>query len=260
MARNLEDDLRNMIKTELDSIEPDMDEERRLLEIHKKCNQRSGHMKFRRNKLAVTLTAIAFITVLGTVTAVAAGKITNLVSSSSTDDDIHSIEELRTQSSDQMKASPKIIETFSNGLKFQLGYIAQVNGMDENKNLVLVYPETSANYGDNGQVTLAMHVHQEALTEESNPASNQESYQGITLETIEQQYLMLPGDAVASDEDLKLQEEGKLAISYGSTKEERKELKTISWSQNGIDYMLFTFEDVKLDILNSMAKEVIDMK
>lgn len=260
MARNLEDDLRDVIKTELDTIEPDMDEERRLLEIHKKCNQRSGHMKFRRNKLAVTLTAIAFITVLGTVTAVAAGKITNLVSSSYSKDDIHSIEELRKQASDQMKASPKIIETFSNGLKFQLGYISQVKGMDENSNQVIAYPETYASFGDNGQVTLASHVHQEALAEESNLESNQESYQGITLKAMKQQYLMLPGDAVASEADLKLEKEGKLAISYGSTKEERKEFKTISWSEEGIDYLLFTFEDVKLDALSGMAKEVIDMK
>jgi len=138
MARNLEDDLRDMIKTELDTIEPDIDEERRLLEIHKKLNHRSGHMKFKRNKLAVTLTAIAVITVLGTVTAVAAGKITSLVSSSYSDDDIRSIEELRKQANDQMKASPKIIETFSNGVKFQKGYITQVKGMDENSNQVLV--------------------------------------------------------------------------------------------------------------------------
>jgi hypothetical protein len=260
MARDLEDDLKNMIKTELDSIEPDMDEERRLLEIHKKLIDRSGHMKFKRNKLAVTLTTIAVITVLGTVTAVAAGKITNLVSFSSSNDDTRSIEELRKQASDQMKASPKIIETFSNGLNFESGYISQVKGMDENKNEVITYPETFANYGDHGQVTLVSHVHQEALGEESNPVSDQESYQGITLQTMEQQYLMLPGDAVASDADLKLEEEGKLAISYGSSKEERKEYKTISWSEKGINYMLFTFEDVKLDTLKSMAKEVIDLK
>jgi hypothetical protein len=260
MARNLEDDLRDMIKTELDTIEPDIDEERRLLEIHKKLNHRSGHMKFKRNKLAVTLTAIAVITVLGTVTAVAAGKITSLVSSSYSDDDIRSIEELRKQANDQMKASPKIIETFSNGVKFQKGYITQVKGMDENSNQVLVYPETYAYYGDDGQVTLASHVHQEALAEESDPASRQESYQGITVKSLEQQYLMLPGDGEASEADKKLEAEGKLVISYGSSKEERKEFKTISWSEEGIDYLLFTFEDVKLDTLSGMAKEVIDLK
>ncbi|WP_313071454.1 hypothetical protein [Lacrimispora sp.] len=260
MARNLEDDLRDMINTELDSIEPDIDEERRLLEIHKKLNHRSEHMKFRKNKLAVTLTAIAVITVLGTVTAVAAGKITSLVSSSYRDDDIRSIEELRKQANDQMKAFPKIIETFSNGMKFQKGYITQVKGMDENNNQVLVYPETYAYYGDDGQVTLASYVHQEALAEESNPASKQESYQGITVKSLEQQYLMLPGDVEASEADKKLEEEGKLAISYGSSKEERKEFKTISWSEKGIDYLLFTFDDIKLDTLSSMAKEVIDLK
>jgi len=109
-------------------------------------------------------------------------------------------------------------------------------------------------------VTLASHVHQEALAEESDPASRQESYQGITVKSLEQQYLMLPGDGEVSEADKKLEAEGKLVISYGSSKEERKEFKTISWSEEGIDYLLFTFDDVKLDTLSGMAKEVIDLK
>ncbi len=49
-------------------------------------------------------------------------------------------------------------------------------------------------------------------------------------------------------------------ISYGSDQEERKLLKSVNWSENGIDYTLFTFENVELNSMTAMAKEVIDMK
>ncbi len=62
-------------------------------------------MKFRKNKLAAAFTAMVIITVLGTVTAVAGGKITSLVSG--TDKDVKTITELRELSKDKMKASPK---------------------------------------------------------------------------------------------------------------------------------------------------------
>ena len=49
-------------------------------------------------------------------------------------------------------------------------------------------------------------------------------------------------------------------ISYGSDQEERKLFKSVNWSENGIDYQLFTFENIELNSMTAMAKEVIDMK
>ena len=74
------------------------------------------------------------------------------------------------------------------------------------------------------------------------------------------QYVFLPEGQEPSEEDKKLQEEGKLMISYGSDQEERKLFKSVNWSENGIDYTLFTFENVELNSMTAMAKEVIDMK
>ncbi|MBE5977676.1 MAG: hypothetical protein E7249_00905 [Paenibacillaceae bacterium] len=257
MARTSEEQLKRFINTELDSITPDMDEERRLLEIHKKLSKRSNCMKFKKNKLAAAFTAMVIITVLGTATAVAAGKITSLVSG--TDKNVNTITELREVSKDQMKASPKFPDKFSNGMAFVKGNISHVKGMDEDNNQVITYSEAYADYGENPQVVLSSHVHQEAISEE-NQAGQKEVYQGVELNSAEMQYVFLPEGQEPSEEDKKLQEEGKMMISYGSDEEERKLLKSVNWSENGIDYLLFTFENVELNSMTAMAKEVIDMK
>ena len=255
MARTSEEQLKRFINTELDSITPDMDEERRLLEIHKEFNKRSNFMKFRKNKFAVALTAMVIITVLGTVTAVAGGKITSLVSG--TDKDVNTITELRDLSKDKMKASPKFPDNFSNGMAFVKGNISHVKGMDEDNNQVITYSEAYAEYG-NPRVVLSSQVHQAIL--EENQSGQNEVYQGVELNSSVMQYVFLPEGQEPSEEDTKLQEEGKLMISYGSDQEERKLFKSVNWSENGIDYTLFTFENVELNSMTAMAKEVIDMK
>jgi hypothetical protein len=257
MARTSEEQLKRFINTELDSITPDMDEERRLLEIHKKLNKRSNFMKFRKNKLAAAFTAMVIITVLGTATAVAAGKITSLVSG--TDKNVNTITELREVSKDKMKASPKFPDKFSNGMAFVKGNISHVKGMDEDNNQVITYSEAYADYGNNPQVVLSSYVHQDAISAENQPGQK-EVYQGVELNSAEMQYVFLPEGQEPSEADKKLQDEGKLMLSYGSDQEERKLFKSVNWSENGIDYSLFTFEDVELNSLTAMAKEVIDMK
>ncbi|MDW2797242.1 hypothetical protein RZO55_06595 [Clostridium boliviensis] len=259
MARTSENDFKRFIKTELDSITPEMDEDRRLLEIHKKLTKRSNFMKFRNNKFAAAITAMLVITVLGTVTAVAAGKITGFVSVSDNDKNVHSIMELRELSKTQMKASPKLPDNFTNGMAFVKGYISQVKGVDENNNQVITYSEAYAEYGENPQVTLASHVHLDAVSEGDQPGQK-EVYQGVELNSAEVQYVFLPEGQEPSEEDKKLQDEGKLMISYGSNQEERKLFKSVNWSENGIDYLLFTFENVELNSLTAMAKEVIGSK
>lgn len=257
MARTSEEQLKRFINTELNSITPDMDEELRLLEIHKKLNKRSNCMKFKKNKLVAVFTAMVIITVLGAATAVAAGKITSLVSG--TDKNVNTITELREVSKDKMNASPKFPDKFSNGMAFVKGNISKVKGLDESNNQVITYSAASADYGENSQVILTAHVHQDAIPEGDMPGQK-EVYQGVELNSAEVQYLFLPADQEPCEEDKKLEEEGKLMISYGSDQEERKLFKSVNWSENGIVYQLFTFENIELNSLTAMAKEVINTK
>ena len=254
-----DDKLKQFIKTGLDQVTPDEPAENRCLrEIHKKIEMRSGIMKFNKKRMVAALAAMCAITLMGTVTAIAGGKITSLMSSVSHNDMVHSKEELIQSAKTQMGTAPKLVDSFSNGLTFNEGIITNVEGRDENQNPMITYPELYASYGDNNRVSLNIYQHQDMVTEDSSDAKKQEVYQGITLSAYEDNYLFLPPDAKPSEEDLKLEEEGKLMISYGSSEEERKVYRYAGWSENGMEYSLNSFDDLSCEDLIGMAKEVID--
>lgn len=72
--------------------------------------------------------------------------------------------------------------------------------------------------------------------------------------------MFLPPDSAPSEEDLKLQEDGKLEISYGSNGKERRIYRSASWSENGLDYELASVDGLSCEEMAGMAKEIIDVK
>lgn len=258
MDRILDDQLRYIIKAEIDGINPETGKGGQCLaEIHQKIRQRSGDMKFKRKNAVATAAAVAAVMVIGTVTAVAAGKITGTLSVSDRNQIVYSKEALLQSAKKQIKVSPKVVEEFSNGMTFKEGNMTEVTGMDENGNPLSAFPEIYAMYeGENGSVSLGIHEQQSWILEE--PKGVQEIYQDISLNISESNYLFLPPDAEPSEEDLKLEEEGKLMISYGSSKVERKTFKWVGWNENGVDYLLSTFDHLESDVLVNMAKEIIN--
>ena len=257
----MDDRLKQVIKAELDRIQPDARAENRCLgEIHKKIEMRSRIMRFNKKKMVAALAAMCTITVLGTVTAIAGGKITSLMSSSSRNEIVHSKNELIRLAESQMGTVPKLVDGFSNGLAFNEGSMTMVKGMDENQNLLIAYPELYAGYGENNRASLDIYQHQDMVLQESSAAIKQEVYKDITLEAHEDNYLFLPPDVKPSAEDSKLEEEGKLMISYGSDKEERKVYRYVNWNENGMEYSLSSFDDLSCDDLIVMAREVVDAK
>ncbi|MDR1771759.1 MAG: hypothetical protein LBS02_14170 [Hungatella sp.] len=259
---NFRDDrLKQIIKTGLDQVKPDAQAENRCLrEIHKKIEMRSGIMKFNKKRMVAALAAVCTITVMGTVTAIAGGKITGLLSYTSRDEMVHSKAELIQLAESQMGTAPKLVDAFSNGLSFNEGSITKIEGRDENQNSLISYPELYIGYGKNNRVALDIYEYQDMIPQGSSAVKKQDVYQDITLKAFEDNYLFLPPDATPSAEDTKLEEEGKLMISYGSDKEERKVYRYVSWSENGMEYSLSSFDDLSCDDLIGMAKEVIDAK
>lgn len=259
MINTQDDRLKQRIKAELDAVGLSEEENSKCLtEIHNQIKERRIGMKFSKKKMVVLLTAALTVAVMGTVTAVAAGKITGLISSSSKEDAVYSVAELAEKAKGTIGTAPKIPESFTNGLQFKSGGITSVSGVDDNMNPVSSYSEMSARYGDNGNVVLSAHLYSDLIPEEAKAPQRQEVHQGITIEANEDQYLFLPPDAEPSAEDLKLEEEGRLYISYGSQEEERQVFRSVKWVENDMVYLLFNFDDMELDQLISMAKEVID--
>ena len=257
MSKELDERLKRMLVSELDTVEMTAEEDRRVLAgIHQQIRERSNIMRYPKRKLIVAIAAAVVVT--GTITAVAAGKIVGLVSGSSREEMVHSAAELEVMANKSLEADIHIAEALSDGSAFKEGLVTEVKGLDEDGNTVVSYPEVYAMYGADGQISLSMERGAAGVPDDSSPNQKEEAHNGIVLGAREDNYLFLPPDSSPSEEDLKLEAEGKLYISYGSSEVERQSFKNVHWEKDGVKYLLFTFGDKNLDEMMEMAKAYLD--
>lgn len=261
MSREQEKWLRQMIQTELDAVTLETGTQERILaDIHQQIRKESGFMK--RSKKKMVLAIAAAIMVTGTITVVAAGKITGLSSSTNRNDAVFTASELENLAEKKMGDGIFIAESLSDGSTFTEGYVVDVEAMDAEGNIVGTYPEAMASYGENRGITLSIAeplAEVQAQQDDRQPIAEEE-YGGVVLQGQEDHYLFLPPDTKPDEEDLKLQEEGKLFISYGSAEEQRKVFRSVSWTGDDREYLLCTFEDKSLDEVMEMAKGYLDSR
>lgn len=260
MKYDLEKALKKAVQSEVSSADfsPE-DQEKSLEQIHKQICGRSNIMKIHKSKRMIILAAA--LVAAGTITAIGAGKVASLSSSTNRKDAITSHTELVKKAEQHLGTKAEIMDTFSNGLKLTEGYTHQVNAADDAGNPVGSYPEVSAYYGSQADVSLD--IGKPGTLVGDNAASENtrtEEYQSFQLSIEEMPYLFLPPDAVPSEEDAKLQEEGKLMISYGTDQEERSTFKSVAWKNGELQYLLLTRSEITTEELVEMAKEVIDLR
>lgn len=234
----------------------EQDSRRCLLGIHKQLKKRSITMKISHKKLTIAVAA-AMIT-LGAATAFAAGQITSYVTSVNKNDAIENVAELKSKGKAALGTDLRIPEGFSNGLFFSTGFVTTVDALDADNNKVAAIPDVMAYYGDDENLYLDIQQPVTDADEEELIPVTTESYQNLTLTAYSSDYLFLPPDAVPSEEDQALEAEGKLFISYGSKEEERKTFLSVKWEEDGVIYLLSTFENKGIDEIIGIAKEVVD--
>lgn len=257
MDKELDERLRDMLAPRLDTVKMTDEADRRVLAgIHKQIKERSNMMKYPKKRMVAAI-AVAILAT-GTITAVAAGKIVGLISVGGGSEEFHTVAELENAAANRLEGKVHIAEMLSDGSVFKEGYVQDVEGVDEGGNTVVSYPEVQVMYDSGNLISLSIVRGAAGIPEASSPNQLEETYNGIVLGAREEQYLFLPPDASPSEEDLKLEEAGKLSISYGSSEIERKSFKNVSWKKDGMKYMLSTFGNKSLDDLISMAKAYID--
>ena len=71
----------------------------------------------------------------------------------------------------------------------------------------------------------------------------------------------VPPDYEITEEEKKLQEEGKLNVAYGSQEVEIKNSESVFWRQNGVSYCLFRFGDeLNAEEMLAMAREIAESR
>lgn len=257
MNRDMDARLKERLASEIDTVSMTEEADRRVLAgIHQQIEERGNIMKYPKRKMVVAIAAA--IAVTGTITAIAAGKIVGLVSGTNQDEAITSVAELEEKAEQRLEADLYITEALSDGSAFKEGYIMDVKGVDEAGNMVTSYPSVTAMYGTDGRISLSVEKVNDMIPKSPTANQKEEEYKGILLGATEDQYLFLPPEVTPSEDDLKLQDEGKLYISYGSSEIERKAFKNVEWTKDGLQYLLYTYDDKSLDEMLEIAKGYID--
>lgn len=156
---------------------------------------------------------------------------------------------------------PKYIESFANGFAIEESNIAETTAYDENnqnagetKELYLSYKRGDA------RLTLNILPNPAAIGMTTEPGADTALYKDITLSYSKDPFKFVPPDYKATEEELRLAEEGKLNLSYGSSEIETGFHSFLSWIEDGSSYQLLTEEELSREELIEMAKEVIDSK
>lgn len=231
-------------------------EEKELLNsIHSSINERRKNMKLFEYRKMKIVAAAAAIAVLGVGTAFASGKIASLSSSVITDQvDYKNAQEV--EASDALYKKARAVDEFSNGAEFVRGFDVNVSALDENGAEIGTYPSINIDYS--GEYFLDISDPLEGAEGQPYPAVLSETYENVEIEVSAMDYLFLPPDQEPAEEDLKLQEEGKLEISYGTDEAERKTSVSAFWKEDGLTYCLVTMkEGADPEELLEMAKEII---
>lgn len=259
MKRDWEKQIKDEIVSEVSSVPFSKAEEDRILEaVHRRMAERSKIMKLSKKKISIVLAAAMIL--VGAATAMGAGRIAYLMSSTSRNDAIFSAEQLLPSAEKKLGQKPKLVAAFADGLKFGEGYVTDVNALDENNNRVDSYPEIYVYYQGDKDVTLSILKPLEGLSQAEGKALLKETYKDVLLQGSIDAYLFLPPTQEPSEADRKLEAEGKLMISYGSETEQRKSFKSVVWEEEGLKYHLFSFDEVELQDLVRYAKEIIDVQ
>lgn len=255
MRADWEEEIRQVITEQVSSADfSDEDSSRILRQIHSSMGERRKIMRL--SKKQAGLAAAAALVILGSITAVGAGRIAVLYSHTSLNEEVTSYEEMKARGTESLGKAPQMVEEFSGGQHFKRGFATMIDAADAAGQMVGSYPEISIEYSGAEELNFSVSKPLEGVGHSA--AQVTEEYEGIVISGNKDQYLFLPPGEEPSEEDKKLEAEGRLYISYGSTAEERRVFTSVNWQEDGLFYHLYTYEDVSLEEMIGFAKEVID--
>lgn len=204
-----------------------------------------------------TVVAAAAICVFGTITAVALKKPAYISSHSSINEVVRDYGTAK----DMMHgfdASVKTVKEFSNGYTFKEAVPKYEATHDEEHNTLEQGTSMSFSYEKKGMEDVVLSGDRLTVPG-SNPDAVLVLADGTELRYHRLANKFVPPDYTPTEEELKLQEEGKLNIGYGSDQVEEKTSVNVSWVQDGVTYSLFSFNgSLTAEEMFQMAKEVAE--
>lgn len=146
------------------------------------------------------------------------------------------------------------VEAFSNGYRFDQMSVDDVNGADEDGNVIYTYKDLNISYEKSGEPRMWLSVNRpvERQTRTGEPEATRQAEE-ITLYYDTTTYKFVPPSYELTEEDQANLERDDFTISYGSEAVEVQKCTNVTWEKDGVYYDLGGFN------LNLSAEEVFDM-
>lgn len=233
-------------------------------EILIKEEKRNFNMKYKFLRPKTALIA-GVICVLTTVTCMAATNLSGWYGSSS------KLTEIKTFPTkeivqDKVGFTPKYIESFGNGFKFETFNYSNNEIKNEKGDAVDKFKGADFQYAKDGAennqyLTMsAEKIDQKYIDENKLNNVATENYNGITIEYTSNQYKAVPEGYEPSEEERELENKGLLQIGYGSNEIEVSQNQAVIWYEDGISYCILNsnYNELDKEDMINMAIEVIN--
>lgn len=208
-----------------------------------------------KSKKKIALIAVAATLVMGITVFAASGIISQWFSSSSSIPDYKTLPTAEQVVKD-IGYEVVTIDEFANGYKFDNGSVVDNVLTDDNGKAVEKFKSVTFRYlKDNDEVLFSQDKVNSQVETNGEVVANVD---GVDVYYHSYTNKLVPPDYKMTDEDKKAEESGELVFSYGSSKVEIKEIQSVSWKKDDMNYQLLQIDGkLSADELVEMAKEVI---
>lgn len=255
---NFDERIKEALTQKVDDISPS---ENMLHNIQKQIIDQKGDnsMKMKSSKHSRGIMVACAILVLTTATCFAASKISSL--SGSVDKKLDTF-----PSAKQMQATagftPKYVEEFSNGYKFEVVFAGTLDGNDADENKVTEIKTAEFNYEKDGD-----ELYVETMLKPKNAFIPDMEGEVITLSNGQNVFYhdwtqkFKPADYVMTEQDKIDQANGTYEFSFGEDLDFMQHCQVVQWEENDIRYSVFCYDDklTKEDMVK-ISEEVTNKK
>lgn len=212
-------------------------------------------LKPMKSKKKIALIAVAATLVMGITVFAASGIISQWFSSSSSIPDYNELPSVKQVTKD-IGYEVELVDEFANGYKFDNGSVVDNVLTDDNGKAVEKFKSVTFCYlKDNDEVLFSQDKVNSQVETNGEVVANVD---GVDVYYHSYTNKLVPPDYKMTDEDKKAEETGELVFSYGSSKVEIKEIQSVSWKKDDMNYQLLQIDGkLSADELVEMAKEVI---
>ena len=212
-------------------------------------------LKPMKSKKKIALIAVAATLVMGITVFAASGIISLWFGSSSSIPDYKTLPTAEQVVKD-IGYEAVTIDEFANGYKFDNGSVVDNVLTDDNGKAVEKFKSVTFRYlKDNDEVLFSQDKVNSQIETNGEVVANVD---GVDVYYNSYTNKLVPPDYKMTDEDKKAEETGELVFSYGSSKVEIKEIQSVSWKKDDMNYQLLQIDGkLSADELVEMAKEVI---